>query len=238
MSRIDQTGLRNILLRQLNFDDFARLAPHLEPVVLDEGEGLSEPGQPFEHAFFFEHGLGSIILWSPEGHPVATGLYGRDGFGPVELALGVDRSPYRIVVQGPSLGHRLPAQALRAAIAASPPLHGLLLRYARALSVQTAYTALSNAVHPVNERLARWLLMGHDRVDGHELALTRDALGLVLAEHPLGVTAALHALEGNGLIRAKGNAITVSDRPSLEAFAADAYGPSEAEYVRLLGPMR
>lgn len=235
---INQVSLRNLLLRQLAPADFALLAPHLEPVELRTGEVLSEPGQLCEHAFFFEQGLGSIAPFSPEGQVGASGLFGRDGFGPVSLALEVDRPCYRIVVQVPGLGHRVPAQALREAIAASPPLHGLLLRYAYALSIQTAYTALSNAVHTNEERLARWLLMSHDRVDGDAIALTREALSLMLAERWPGVITALHGLESSGLVRSEPDGVVIIDRPGLEAFAADAYGLSEAEYARLLGPLR
>lgn len=103
--------------------------------------------------------------------------------------------------------------------------------------MQTSYTALSNAVHPVDERLARWLLMCHDRVDGDELALTHEFLSLMLAVRRPSVTTALHVLEGNRFITAERGYITIRDRRRLEEFAGDAYGRPEAEYKRLIGPM-
>jgi CRP-like cAMP-binding protein len=154
---IDQSSLRNALLHRLQPEDFALLAPHLEPVELHHHMVLSEPDQPSEHAYFFERGLGSVIPVSSEQQKVEAGLFGRDGFWPASLALGTDRSPYQAIVQIAGEGYRMPVAALRQAIAASRPLHELLLRFAQALSVQISYTALSNAVQPVDERLVtRW----------------------------------------------------------------------------------
>lgn len=103
--------------------------------------------------------------------------------------------------------------------------------------VQTSYTALSNAVHPIAERLARWLLMSDDRLDG-DLPLTHEFLSIMLAVRRPSVTTALHVLEGNGFIRAARGSIVVRDRAALEEFAGDAYGVPEAEYERLIGPLR
>jgi CRP-like cAMP-binding protein len=121
------------------------------------------------------------------------------------------------------------------AIHTSAPLRKLLMKYMQTLSTQTSYTALSNAVHHVDERLARWLLMCHDRVDGDEFALTHEFLSLMLAVRRPSVTTALHVLEGNGFIRSVRGYITILDRAALETFAADAYGRPEEEYRRLIG---
>ncbi len=238
MPFIDQTTLRNRLLRLLRPEDFARLAPHLEPVELRQDDVLVEPDQPFEHAYFFERGVGSVIAISREGQRVESGIFGRDGFAPVGLALGIGRSPYSMIVQVPGEGHRLPAGALREALEASPALRDLLLRFTHALSVQTSYTALSNAVHPIDERLARWLLMCHDRAAGDEVALTHEYMSIMLAVRRPSVTTALHVLEGNRFIRAQRGVITIIDRRRLEEFAGDVYGRPEAEYTQLIGPLR
>ena len=125
-----------------------------------------------------------------------------------------------------------------AALAASATLRTTLLRYAQALSVQVSFTALSNAVHQIDERLARWILVCDDRIASGELALTHQYLSVMLAVRRPSVTTALHVLEGNGLIRAARGLITIRDRAGLEDFAGDAYGKAEREYERLLGPLR
>jgi CRP-like cAMP-binding protein len=235
---VDQTRLRNSLLRRMRPEDFALLAPDLVAQELPKDLVLVAPNEPFESAHFVERGLGSIVAISPDGQMVESGIFGRDGFGPVGLVMGAGRSPYRSLVQIAGEGYRLPAKALREAMEASAPLRDLLLRYAHALSVQTSYTALSNAVHPIDERLARWLLMCHDRVSGDEIALTHEFLSIMLAVRRPSVTTALHVLEGNRFVRAERGVITVIDRRALEEFAGDAYGRPEAEYERLIGPLR
>lgn len=236
MPLIDQTSLRNILLRRLRPEDFALLAPHLELVELPQSMVLSEPDQPSEHAYFLERGVGSIIPASPERQMVEAGLFGRDGFWPTCLALGTERSPYQAIVQVSGEGHRMPLEALRQALTESRPLHNLLLRYAQTLMVQISCTALSNAVHPTDERLARWLLMCHDR-SGNEMDLTHEFISVMLAVRRPSVTTALHVLEGNGFIRGTRGVVTMKDRKALEEFAGDAYGRPEGEYARLIGPL-
>ena len=114
----------------------------------------------------------------------------------------------------------------------------LLLRFVQALSTQTAFTALSNAVHQIDERLARWILMCDDRLDGADMPLTHEFMSIMLAVRRPSVTTALHILEGNRLIRAERGCIVVRDRAGLEEFAGDSYGVPEREYERLIGPLR
>lgn len=110
----------------------------------------------------------------------------------------------------------------------------VMIRAIEAFAIQLAYTSVSNAVHDVNERLARWLLMCHHRVAGDELLLTHEFISLMLSVRRPSVTTSLHVLEGNGFIRAERGAITIRNRKSLEEFAHDAYGRPEAEYRRLM----
>ncbi len=118
-----------------------------------------------------------------------------------------------------------------------PVFSNLLARYIQAFGSQISFTALSNAVHSIDERLARWLLMCHDRVDGDEIALTHEFISLMLAVRRPSVTTALHVLEGYKLIRSERGRITIRDRQALETFAGDAYGKPEQEYSRLIGDL-
>ena len=121
-------------------------------------------------------------------------------------------------------GHRIPCAAILAASDASATLRDVLLRFAQVLMVQTTYSVLANAVHHVDERLARWLLMCHDRSDSDDLALTHVFMALMLSVRRPSVTTALHVLEGNGFIRSDRGYVTIRDRVALEAFAGDCYG--------------
>jgi CRP-like cAMP-binding protein len=104
--------------------------------------------------------------------------------------------------------------------------------------VQVAQTAVANARTPAEERLARWLLMYHDRQDGDDLPVTHEFLSIMLGVRRPTVTVAIHTLEGAGLIRARRGHIRVIDRGRLEEAAGQTYGPAEAEYERLIGPLR
>jgi CRP-like cAMP-binding protein len=237
MSHPTQASTRNSLLTALSADDYALLQPHLERLTLAKGEELVVPNEPIEAVYFPETALGSVVTISPEGSKIEGAMVGCEGVMSLAVVHGTDRTPHQVVAQIEGEAWRIRADAFRDALAQSPSLMALLLRYAQALYIQTTYTALSNANHGVEERLARWLLMCHDRSDGDEMPLTHEFLSIMLAVRRPSVTTALHVVEGMGLIRASRGKVLIRDRAGLEDFARDAYGIPEAEYARLVGPM-
>lgn len=118
---------------------------------------------------------------------------------------------------------------------ACPIFSGLLIRSSHNLATQVSYTALSNAIHHVDERLARWLLMSHDRLREDEFRITHDYMSLMLAVRRPSVTTALHVLEGNLFIRSERGAVIIRNRAAMQEFARDSYGRPEAEYKSLFG---
>ncbi|MCY0093161.1 Crp/Fnr family transcriptional regulator [Hoeflea ulvae] len=237
MPQIQQTQVRNRLLAHVSAEDFARIAPHLEFVELPWRHAFSQPNMLAEYSYFLESGIGSIVAPSPEGHSAEIGIFGREGMTPIATALKADTDPFSTFMQVAGSAYRIRSAALVAAIDESNTLKTLMGRYAQAQAVQSAYTALSNAVHQIDERLARWILMCHDRTDGNDISLTHEFLSIMLAVRRPSVTTALHVLEGNLLIRAERGLIIVRDRQALESFARDAYGTPEREYERLIGKM-
>lgn len=231
-----QDKVRNKLLSRLRGDAFATIAAALEPIELPRSFVFSNPDVPAEYGYFIESGIGSIVAITPEGQRSEVGIFGPEGMTPASLVLDTASTPYSIFMQIPGHGFRIRAEALRQAMA-NEGLRHLLSRYAYALSVQTSYTGLSNSVHHIDERLARWILMCHDRTSGDRIALTHEFLSVMLAVRRSSVTTALHVLEGKHLVYSERNLITVRDRRALELFAGDAYGVPEREYERLLGPI-
>lgn len=229
---------QNRLLAQLSADDLALLHPHLQPVDLPVGMVLIEPDRPITHAVFPETGLCSVIASMQERSRIEIGLFGRDGLAGTVLVLGSNRVPHQTFMQVSGAGLRIEAEALTQAIEASATLRLLLLRYTQTFLVQTAQTALANASAPAEERLARWLAMYHDRQDGDDLSVTHEFLSLMLGVRRPTVTVALQMLEGAGLVRAQRGRVRVLNRPGLIEAAGPAYGPAEAEYERLIGPLR
>jgi CRP-like cAMP-binding protein len=233
-----QQDVRNRLLRMLAPEDFARLAPYLIPVPLPKSEVLYDFGDPIRSAWFIEDGLGSVIARLPDGEAAEIGLYGFEGLAAIPAVLGDELAENHLTMQIGGHGFRIDAAELRAAMRERAELQALLLRYVQYFIVQVGQTAVSNAHCSVELRLARWLLMGHDRVEGDEVPLTHEYLSIMLAVRRSSVTVAIHELEGRGFIRGRRGSILMRDRAALEAFAADIYGVPEATFERLIGPMR
>jgi CRP-like cAMP-binding protein len=235
---VSQAKVHNRLLALMPENAFDILAGDLELIELPRAFVFSEPGKPSEFAYFIDSGIGSIVAITPQGQRSEVGIFGREGMTPASLVLDTAQTPYSIFMQVPGFGYRIANDTLRGAIEKSETLRTLLSRYAYALSIQTAYTGLSNSVHHIDERLARWILMCHDRTRGDQIALTHEFLSVMLAVRRSSVTTALHVLEGNHLVYSERNLITIRDRRALELFAGDAYGTPELEYQRLIGPVQ
>jgi CRP-like cAMP-binding protein len=132
-------------------------------------------------------------------------------------------------------GLKVPANVLLNLTAQSPSLKDFFLRYVHSCEIQLAQSALANARYNMNERLARWLLMCHDRLDSIDLPLTHEFLALMMGVRRSGVTNEIHVLEGLHAIRATRGNVRILDRRKLEEIAAGCYGVAETEYERLLG---
>jgi CRP-like cAMP-binding protein len=237
MSPPSQSYTRNCLLDLMSADDFALLQPHLQRVKMQPKYCLSQANQIIEHVFFLEGGVGSIVATQEGGNEIEVGLFGREGMSGSSVLLGVDSTPHRSFIQvDGSTALRMGADKLRGAMAQSVSLQAFLFRYVQVLSIQAAQTAACNAHYTLPERLARWLLMCHDRVDGDEISLTHEFMAMMLAVRRSGVTMTLHMLEGTGAIGARRGLIKVTDRERLVELAGDSYGVAEVEYRRLIGP--
>jgi CRP-like cAMP-binding protein len=225
----------NHLLNTLSEADFDLIGPHLEAIALETRYGVEEPNRPITQICFPETGVLSVVPSVLRDHPVEVGIVGREGMSGIPIIMGNDRSPNNVYVQIPGRGQLLSADRLRAAIEKSPSLHRLFLAFAHGFMTQTAQTAVANGRGKVEERLARWLLMAHDRLDGDQLPLTHEFLSMMLGVRRAGVTAGLQVLENKGLIGSTRGLISVIDRAGLEKTANDYYGLSEKEYQRLTG---
>ena len=235
MSQPQQTTVRNRLLKALSPDDFARLQPHLEPMAAELKQTLIAPNQPIKQLFFPESGYCSLATEASEGSKAEAGIIGREGLiGASPVLLGVDRTPHHTFVQSPGEMLAIATGALCAAVDESPSLRKLLLRYTQVLFVEAVQTAFVNATYQSEVRLARWLLMCHDRVDGDELGMTHEFVSLMLGVQRSSATLAVQALEGYRLIKAQRGRLTILNREAMEEIAHAGYGLPEAEYARLI----
>jgi CRP-like cAMP-binding protein len=227
----------NILLGTLSAADRALLDPHLERVKLDREMVLVEADKPIEHVYFPEGGIASITSTSGDSGATEIGIFGREGISSAALLLGADRTPHKCFIQvNGHYGLRIEARRFMEAVEESGTLRRTMLRYVQTLHIQTGQSAVANARYQIEARLARWLLMCHDRADGDEIGLTHDFMAMMIGAQRSGVTVALHILEGSGMIRSKRSRVIILDREKLEELAGDSYGLAEAEYRRLIAP--
>ncbi len=226
----------NIILSRLTSADAELLAPHLEPIELPLRKSLEQRDKEIEHVYFVEHGLASVVAKSrADGRSIEVGVIGCEGVTALPLILGTDRSPHDTFMQVAGDGQRISADNFRRAMAASNTLRDRLLLWAHVLSVQIAQTAFANGRSKIEDRLARWLLMAHDRLGGDELALTHEFLAVMLGVRRPGVTLALKLLENDGLIVAKRGLVTIIDREGLIEAVNGVYGAPKAEHRRVFG---
>ena len=213
----------NRVLARLSRADLALLRPHLEPVDLPLSTVLEIASQRIDTAYFIDHGFASVVADGPGKRDIEIGIIGRECMTGLALVLGQDRARHTTYIQVAGAGQRMSAAKLRQAMAHSASLHRALLQCVHAFLNQTTETALANGRSKNEERLARWLLMAHDRIDGSEVPLTHKLLAIMLGVQRPAVTVAVQALEREGLIKAGRRAITVLNRRGLIRFSKGAY---------------
>ena len=226
---------RNTLLDRLNDNDFALISPHLVPVNLPIRQPLARANVAVEQVYFLETGIASIVTCSPSDSPIEIGVIGREGVVNVSALLDSDQSPNDCYVQAAGHGHMVAVPIIRDLMLRSAGLRVSLLNSVHVFMCQAASTVLSNGRGTVERRLARWLLMAHDRLDGDTVVLTHDFLGLMLGTRRAGVTVALQALGRRGVVERQRGRITILHRQALIDLAGDFYGTAEAEHARLFG---
>jgi CRP-like cAMP-binding protein len=215
--------------------DFALLQPYLRPVVLDVRKEIERPNRRIDSVYFPESGIASVVAVQADETQVEVGLIGCEGMTGTSLVLGVDQSPHSVYVQVAGQAQQLTASELRKAMSVSESLRSLLLKFVQVFMVQTAHTAISNARAHIDQRLARWILMAHDRTRDNSLPLTHEFLALMLGVRRSGVTEAVQSLKRQKLIETGRNQIVVLDRKGVEEAAGNSYGAPEKEYRRLIG---
>jgi CRP-like cAMP-binding protein len=233
MSRESRTPIQNKILAALPVQEYARLSEHLTTVSLPLGETLYKTDERISDVYFVNAAVVSLVANMKSGASVEVGLVGNDGMVGLSVVLGDDVSPSQAIVQIADGAMRMSVAALRKELKRDGALQSLLLRNALAMIRQVSQTAACNGTHKVGERLARWLLMCHDRVPGNELRLTQEFIAQMLGIRRSGVSEAAIVLQSRKLISYSRGHITIINRRGLEKFACECYGIVKAEQDRL-----
>ena len=225
----------NKLLAALSGNAYKRLAPHLEPVDLPLGEILYYQQAPIEWVYFPRYAAVSMVNIFEDGSMVEVGVIGREGMVGVALLSGDDISPHQAIVQIADGGLRMQSRVFRREVDNNSELNNLIRRYSQALFTQVAQTAACNRMHPIVERLARWLLLMQDRMESDTLQLTHEFISTMLGARRAGVTLAAGRLQAADIIRYSRGKVTILDQSRLEEASCECHRIVRNEYNRLLG---
>ncbi|TCZ63233.1 Crp/Fnr family transcriptional regulator [Roseicella aquatilis] len=231
--RVGGNPFRNGVLASLPPSDLERIRPKLQMVELEARQILCRPQAPIRAVYFPESGIVSLVARLERGGSIEIGIIGREGMVGLPLAFGAESSPDEALVQVTCSALRMEADDFQRELARSPALLPRLLRFGCALYAQVAQTAACNGRHAIEQRLTRWLLMAHDRLDTDDLPLTQELLATMLGVRRASVTAAIGLLRRVGAIDIVRGHVTILDRPALERLSCECYATVRQEYRRL-----
>ncbi|MEM4986910.1 Crp/Fnr family transcriptional regulator [Collimonas sp. H4R21] len=226
--------VENHLIELLPRKDRLHLLGVSEPVELELGEVLCEPGHVIRHVYFPVEASISLIAHIAGSPGVEVGMVGREGMLGAQMALGVATAPVHAVVQSPGVARRIGANDFRSELAHSPALLKGMHQYLYVRMAQMATSAACLRFHLIGPRLARWLLMSQDRAHSDSFRVTHEFLAAMLGVRREGITAAASALQRSGLIEYRRGNLKVIDRLGLEAAACGCYAVERQVYAALL----
>jgi CRP-like cAMP-binding protein len=215
--------LSNRLLAALPKKEYQRLLPELEEVRLIFSDTLYEAGDSIRHVYFPNNSIISLLAEVGSSSSLEVGIVGNEGMAGLNVFMGVDTSRYRALVQGAGTAMKMKATELRKEAGYIGSLHSLLHRYTHSLLTQVSQSAVCNRFHQVEERLARWMLMTHDRIAADEFRLTQEFMSNMLGVRREGVNKAAGMLQKQNLISYSRGHVRVLNRAGLEAATCQCY---------------
>jgi len=232
--RTVRASATNRLLAALPKDEYLQLLPDLEQFPLVFGELIYQPGALVRHVYFPTSGIVSLLADVDDGGTLEVGIVGREGMAGMSVFMGVKTSPNRAVVQGAGSALRMKATTLRTMADNGGSMPRLLRRYTYSLWAQLSQSAVCSLYHPIDARLARWLLMTRDRMEVNEFPITQEFLSSMLGVRREGVNKAAGKLQEQHLISYTRGMLTILKPAGLAAAACKCYHIIKKEYDRAL----
>ncbi len=225
----------NKLLAALSRQSYERLVPHLKPVGFALGDILYNPKQLIKQVYFPHKTTVSMVNILEDGTMVEVGVVGNEGIVGTALLSGDDISPHQAIVQIADGGMSMKAEAFKQEVKNNAEFNDLVHRYLQALFIQIAQTGACNRMHPIVERLARWMLLCQDRMESDALELTHEFIATMLGSRRAGVSIAAGTLQAAGIISYHRGKVIIKDCEGLEEASCECYRTVKNEYDRLLG---
>lgn len=225
--------MKNRLLAALPGEEYELLRPNLEHVSYSLGEILFEPPDRIRNIYFPTSSIISFLAELPNGDSVEVGLTGYEGLAGVDVILGVDTASKVATVQAAGDALRIAATSLKEALKRGVKLQQYCLQYTHALMSQISASVLCNVRHRIDGRLARWLLMYHDRLGTDEFLLTHEFMANMLGIRRASVTEVARQLQDEGLIDYNRGNFRILNRAALEAKTCECYQVVKEEFDSL-----
>jgi CRP-like cAMP-binding protein len=228
------TANRNQLLAALPPEEYRRLKPSLTETTLEHHKLLEDGSEPITHVYFPWGGVCSLTATMSDGRMVEVGTIGNEGLVGMAAYFGGRLPNTKTMVQVPGEGADvMRVRTFVAEMEKEGPLYRLVRRYSHALLALMSQSVACNALHDINQRCARWLLMTHDRMDQQDFNLSHEFLAVMLGVQRPTVSIVAGTLQEAGLIRYSHGRISVCDRKGLEAASCECYGIVRAHFDRL-----
>jgi CRP-like cAMP-binding protein len=224
----------NQLLASLNPADFELLRPHLKSVALDHEAVLFDVGDRVDRVYFPSTGIISLVVPLTSGQAIEAAMVGRDSMLGAAVALDVQVSLNKAIVQLAGVGLTLDVERFRDAAEKSPEFRTIVTRHEQALFAQAQQSAACNAAHTVEARLSRWLLRSRDASGSDTLDLTQEFLAQMLGVQRSTVSIVANSLQQAGLITYRRGRIEIVDLNGLQRNSCECYEAVKAHYQRLL----
>ncbi|HXI13822.1 MAG TPA: Crp/Fnr family transcriptional regulator [Thermoanaerobaculia bacterium] len=225
----------NLILSSLTSEGSETLRPYHQEIDLDLGQVLFEP-EDLPGCVYFPHGqtIISVVRTFPDGSSVEVGLAGFEGL--VSLSSVMSSAPHRDmgVVQSPGRASCVDAAFLRSEFKQIGPIHDMIIRYADFFLLMATQNVACNRLHTVQSRLAKWLLLHHDRIRLDTLSVTHEFLSNMLGARRAGVTVALGDLTRDGAISHRRQQVTIRSRALLEEVVCECYGAIKGDFDTLV----
>jgi CRP-like cAMP-binding protein len=244
-SQVMQSGRRtnvagrqvhNKILLAMTDAEFEIIRPYLKFVLLPSHLRLHESHDPFKYVHFPNEGLISLVIVMENGKTVEAGIVGSEGVSGMNAVAGLSHGPMREVMQIGGDGFRIRISDLKTTLGATRNFQRILERYSTLLGLHVAQTAACNRLHDIDRRLARWLLMAHDRVDSGTLRITHDFLATMLGTDRPSVSQAAGNLQKMNIIQYSRGTVKIMNRTALEGRACECYGVIQ-RYAQMPHPL-
>jgi CRP-like cAMP-binding protein len=227
---------KNLLLSNVPAGERRHVERLLEPVSLGLREVIQVEGEPITHVYFPLDFVASTVIKMEGGEVVEVGITGNEGLSGIQLFLGEETTNTTTFAQIPGEGLRMEAGDFKEQIVdRGGPLHDLLHRYTHAFVTQIAQTAACNRLHPLDQRLCRWILMTHNRVQRDEFPITQEFMGQMLGVRRPTVSTTAAILQKAGLVGYSRGRMKVLDREGLEEGACECYRTILKHFDRIYG---